>query len=149
MTDIANNKLLSNDHPIKRWHRLIETDDSAGLNALLAKDAVFRSPLSDIPQRGRLLAAGYLTAAFHLLSQFNFRYVREIVGASDAMLEFEADLDGVKVNGVDLITWNDVGEITEVKVMLRPLQAIHAVHTLMTALPGIASMRGQKGFLSA
>jgi len=63
-----------------------------------------------------------------------FRYVREIVGPSDAMLEFETEIDGVLVNGVDLIKWNDAGEIVEFKVMLRPLKAINVIHQRMAAM---------------
>ena len=63
-----------------------------------------------------------------------FRYVREIVGPSDAMLEFETDIEGVLVNGVDLIKWNDAGQIVEIKVMLRPLKAINIIHQRMVAM---------------
>ena len=63
-----------------------------------------------------------------------FRYVREIVGASDAMLEFETEVDGVLVNGVDLIKWNEAGQIVDFKVMLRPLKAINVIHQRMAAM---------------
>jgi hypothetical protein len=63
-----------------------------------------------------------------------FEYVREIVSATDAMLEFETELDGIQVNGVDLIKWNDAGQIVEFKVMIRPLKAITMVHQRMAAL---------------
>jgi hypothetical protein len=63
-----------------------------------------------------------------------FRYVREIVGDSDAMLEFETELDGIAINGVDIIRWNEAGQIVEFKVMLRPLKAINLVHQKMAAM---------------
>ena len=122
------------DHPLETWHRLVRTQDTSGLNALLAEDAVFYSPVVHTPQRGRKLAAGYLTAAFRVFFNPSFRYVREIVGASDAVLEFETELDGVLVNGVDLLKWNDAGQIVEFKVMLRPLKAINLVHQRMAAM---------------
>ena len=120
--------------PLATWHRLVETHDAAGLPDLLAEDAVFHSPVVHTPQRGRAAAAWYLTAAFDVFFNDRFRYVREIVGPSDAMLEFETEIDGITVNGVDLIRWNADGLITEFKVMLRPLKAIDIVHRRMGAM---------------
>lgn len=108
--------------------------DPSGLNDLLAEDVVFYSPVVHTPQRGRKLAAWYLGAALQVFANPTFRYVREIVGPSDAMLEFETDIDGVLVNGVDIIKWDDTGRIVEFKVLLRPLQAINMVHQRMAAM---------------
>jgi hypothetical protein len=121
-------------HPLATWHRLVRTRDPSGLNALLAEDAVFLSPVVHTPQRGRKLASWYLSAAFQMFFNPTFRYVREIVGPSDAMLEFETEIDGIVVNGVDLIKWNAAGQIVEFKVMLRPLKAINLVHQRMAAM---------------
>ena len=127
------------NHPLEAWHSLVRTQDPSGLDALLAEDAVFYSPVVHAPQRGKKLVAAYLSAAFHVFSNSSFRYVRQIVGSSDAMLEFETEIDGVLVNGVDLIKWNDSGQIIEFKVMLRPLKAINVVHQRMAAM--LQSMR--------
>jgi hypothetical protein len=116
------------------WHQMVETRDPSGLPLLLAEDAVFHSPVVHAPQQGRRLAAWYLTAAFGVFCNPSFRYVREIVGDSDAMLEFETEIDGVLVNGVDLISWNGLGQITGFKVMLRPLKAINLIHQRMGAM---------------
>lgn len=121
-------------HPLDTWHRLVREQDASGLPALLAEDAVFHSPVVHTPQRGRKLTALYLGAAFQVFFSPGFRYVREIVGPTDAMLEFETEIDGVLVNGVDIIRWNDAGQITEFKVMLRPLKAIHLIHERMAAM---------------
>jgi SnoaL-like domain len=122
------------EHPIEAWHRLVRTQDPGGLNALLAEDAVFHSPVVHAPQRGRKLAVWYLSAAFRVFFNPGFRYVREIVGPSDAVLEFETEIDGVVVNGVDMIRWNDAGQIVDFKVMLRPLKAINLIHQRMAAM---------------
>lgn len=122
------------DHPLDTWHRLVRTQDASGLDALLADDAVFHSPIVHTPQRGRPLAAAYLRAAFQVFFNPTFRYVREIVGATDAVLEFETEIDGVRVNGVDLIRWNEAGRITDFKVMVRPLKAINLIHERMAAM---------------
>lgn len=122
------------EHPLATWHRLVRTHDDSGLGALLADDAVFFSPVVHAPQAGRKLVARYLGAAFRVFFNPTFRYVREIVGPSDAMLEFETDIDGVQVNGVDLIKWNDAGLIVEFKVMLRSLKATNLIHERMGAM---------------
>ena len=122
------------DHPIDTWHRLVRTHDASGIGALLADDAVFHSPVVHAPQAGRTLVARYLGAAFDVFFNPSFRYVREIVGASDAMLEFETEIDGVQVNGVDLLRWNDAGLIVDFKVMIRPLKAINLIHQRMGAM---------------
>ena len=121
-------------HPLESWHRLVRTRDPSGLSSLLAEEVVFYSPVVHTPQCGRKLATGYLSAAFHVFLNPTFRYVREIVGPLDAMLEFETEVDGILVNGVDLIKWNDVGQIIEFKVMLRPLKAINVIHQRMAAM---------------
>lgn len=122
------------EHPIDIWHRLVRERNPRGFDALLADDAVFLSPIVHAPQRGRAVTAVYLAAAFQVLCNPGFRYVREIVGGTDAMLEFETEIDGVVVNGVDLIKWNEAGRIVEFKVMLRPLKAINLVHQRMAAM---------------
>ena len=122
------------EHPIAIWHRLVRDQDPSGLERLLDDDVVFVSPLVHAPQRGKKLAAMYLGAAFQVFFNPSFRYVREIVGPGDAMLEFETEIDGVLVNGVDIIKWNEAGRIVEFKVMLRPLKAINLIHERMAAM---------------
>ena len=119
---------------LETWHRMVRTQDPSGLPALLADDAVFHSPVVHAPQRGRQVTAAYLGAAFQVFFNPTFRYVREIVGPSDAMLEFETEIDGISVNGVDLIRWNDAGQIVDFKVMIRPLKAINLIHQRMAAM---------------
>jgi hypothetical protein len=121
-------------HPIATWHHLVETNDPSGLDSLLADEVVFLSPVVHTPQRGKALAKGYLAAAFEVFFNPSFRYVREIVGESDAMLEFETEIDGVRVNGVDIIRWDAQGKIIEFKVMVRPLKAITVIHERMAAM---------------
>ena len=121
-------------HPLEVWHRLVRTRDPSGLHDLLAEDAVFYSPVVHTPQRGSRLVSRYLSAAFEVFFNPTFRYVRELVGPSDAMIEFETEIDGVLVNGVDLIKWNEAGQIVEFKVLLRPLKAINLVHQRMAAM---------------
>lgn len=124
---------MSTAQPLQTWHRMVRDQDPSDLAELLAEDAVFHSPVVHTPQRGRALTLAYLSAAFRVFFNPSFRYVREIVGEHDAMLEFETEIDGIRVNGVDLISWNQAGQITEFKVMLRPLKAIQLIHQKMAA----------------
>lgn len=93
------------------------------------------------PQRGKAVTAAYLAAAMRVLGDPSFRYVRELSSGRDAMLEFEVDLDGVQVNGVDLIRWGEDGRITEFKVMVRPLKAVNALHRKMAEALGLSAER--------
>ncbi len=120
--------------PIKTWHSIVENRDAQGLDALLADEAVFHSPVVHTPQVGKSITKKYLTAAFHVFFNESFRYVRELQGDRDAVLEFEVKLDGITVNGVDMIKWNDAGKITEFKVMLRPIKAVNLIHQKMAQI---------------
>ncbi len=120
--------------PIAIWHRLVKERDAQGLDGLLAADAVFYSPVVHTPQVGKAITKKYLTAAFHVFFNESFRYVRELSDKRDAVLEFELELDGITINGVDMIRWNDAGKITEFKVMLRPLKAVNLIHQKMAAM---------------
>jgi hypothetical protein len=122
--------------PLARWHDLVRTCDTAGIPALLADEVVFHSPVVHTPQSGKKIAGLYLQAAFQVFNLSGFRYVREIVGPRDAALEFLVLIDGIVVNGIDLIAWNEEGKITDFKVMLRPLQAIKLIHQKMAAAAG-------------
>lgn len=121
-------------HPLERWHQLVQKRSLEGLEELLAEDVVFYSPVLFKPQKGKALTAFYLAGALQVLGNEKFRYVREIVGAHDAMLEFETEVDGLYVNGVDVLRWNDAGQLTEFKVLLRPLKGIQIVQTKMAEL---------------
>ena len=119
---------------LETWHHLVVSQDPSGLSALLADDVVFYSPVVHTPQRGKKLTAIYLGAAFQVFFNSSFRYVREVVGESDAMVEFETEVDGVLVNGIDLIKWNNAGQIVEFKVMVRSLKAMNTIHQRMAAM---------------
>jgi hypothetical protein len=120
--------------PIQIWHRLVKERDVQGLDGLLAEDAVFYSPVVHAPQVGKAITKKYLSAAFHVFFNESFRYVRELSDTRDAVLEFQVELEGITVNGVDMIRWNDSGKITEFKVMLRPLKAVNLIHQKMAAM---------------
>jgi hypothetical protein len=102
------------------------------LDGLLADDVVFRSPAVFAPQEGKDLTALYLRSAFAVLGP-SVRYVEEWYGPSSAVLEFEAELDGLYVQGVDMLHWNDNNRLVSVTVMVRPLRALTKLVELMQA----------------
>ncbi len=119
---------------IDAWHALVRSRDMAALHALLADDVVFHSPVVHTPQRGKAITSQYLRGAMLVLNNASFRYEREIIGANDAVLEFSTVIDGIQINGIDLIRWNDDGQITDFKVMVRPLKAVNLLHQQMGAM---------------
>ena len=120
-------------NPVASWHQLARSRDVRGLDSFLADDVVFYSPVVFTPQVGKAITTKYLAAAFHVFFNESFHYVREVRGERDAVLEFELELEGIKVNGVDMLKWNDAGKIVEFKVMLRPLKAVNLIHQKMAA----------------
>ncbi len=119
--------------PIERWHETAQARDPARLEALLAEDVVFLSPVVHAPLRGKAITTKYLAAALAVLGGTEFRYVGQWVGDTSAVLEFVTSIDGIEVNGVDIIGWNDEGRIDSFKVMVRPLKAIEVVRQRMAA----------------
>ena len=111
---------------LARWHELVESRDPARLPALIAEDAVFRSPAVHTPQEGRELVTAYLAGAIQVLGP-TLTYHDEWVRERDAVLRFTSELDGLQIEGVDMITWDDDGQIVGFTVMLRPLKALNAV----------------------
>lgn len=122
------------DDPLAAWHRVVLDRDLRLLDALLSEEVVFHSPVVHTPQRGKKVTTQYLAAALRVFFNETFHYVREVVSGHHAVLEFQVEIDGVLVNGVDMITWNEAGQIVDFKVMIRPLKAINLIHQKMAAM---------------
>jgi hypothetical protein len=126
---------VSTVHPgLARWHAYMESEgDPALLSALIADDCVFHSPVVHTPQAGKPIVMAYLLAAAEVLGNDSFHYVRELVDGDQMMLEFVTELNGISVNGIDIIRFGDDGKIDDFKVMVRPLKAINTVWEMMGA----------------
>jgi hypothetical protein len=131
---------------IEKWHANMRGELPGGLDELLDDDVVFFSPIVYTPQVGKAITKLYLQAAGQTLpgeksapsttsggSGGGFHYTKEVLAGDTAVLEFETTVEGKYVNGVDIIRCNDAGRIVEIRVMLRPLQAINLVHAQMGA----------------
>ena len=143
---------------IADWHAHLRGKLPGGLDALLHDDCVFYSPVVFTPQRGKEITKLYLNAAGATLgdddgpagstpaetrgdsAKKGFRYTKEILCGHHAVLEFETELEGKYVNGIDMITCDDRGRIIEFKVLVRPLQAINLLHQQMARM--LESMKG-------
>ena len=130
---------------IEQWHEVMKDGGKEGaskLDSLLHDDVIFYSPVVFTPQKGKKITMLYLSAASGVFGdqkntnnsekkQSKFKYVNEIIEGNSACLEFETEMNGLYVNGVDLIKWNEDNKITEFKVLIRPLQAVNHIHQMM------------------
>ena len=132
---------------VEKWYEVMKSKDVNMLDELLAEDVVFYSPVVFTPQKGKDITKMYLMAAGGVFGegtkeevsdsnkkQTNFKYIKELIGEKFALLEFESEIEGIYVNGVDLISWNEEEKITEFKVIVRPLQAVNMLHQKMQAM---------------
>jgi hypothetical protein len=116
---------------MQRWLEIAHARDAEALAGLLADDVVFHSPVVHTPQRGKAITQKYLAAAFDVLFNPSFAYVGQWRGERSAVLELKTTVEGIEINGVDIIAWNEDGHIVEFKVMARPLKAINLLHRLI------------------
>jgi hypothetical protein len=119
---------------IQRWIDIIDNHRPDELDGLLAEDAVFYSPAVFTPQEGKAKTAMYLRAAERMFSGTDFHYVGQWFGEQSAVLEFTATIDGVYVDGIDMIAWNDDEKIVSFKVMMRPFKALSVIMPKMAEL---------------
>lgn len=120
---------------VAAWHDFINGGSQPeALRAMIAEDAVFHSPVVHSPQAGRAKVFAYLFAASKVLGNAEFRYLRELVDGNQAMLEFATTIDGILINGVDIIRFNDAGLIEDFKVMVRPMKGMNKLWELMAAM---------------
>ena len=119
---------------IEQWHAIVRSRDTRALAALLADEVVFHSPVVHSAQVGKAVTLQYLGAALRVFFNESFRYVREVTSGNDAVLEFVVEIDGITVNGVDMVTWDAEGRIVAFKMMGRPLKASQLIHEKVAAL---------------
>lgn len=118
---------------VKNWHQIVENKDEAMLDNLLDENVIFYSPVVFKPQKGKKITKAYLLAALEVLvaPEAQFEYVKETIDTDKCVLEFNAIIDGITINGVDMISLNEEGKIIEFKVMVRPLQGMNKLHEKM------------------
>ena len=114
------------------WHQFVKTKDMQGFSDFIHDEAILHSPVVWTPIKGKFMVTMYLKAASQVIANGHFNYVKETIGHNTAVLEFLTEIDGVTVEGVDIITFANDGKLKEIKVMVRPLKAINIVHEKMS-----------------
>ncbi|WP_180003732.1 MULTISPECIES: nuclear transport factor 2 family protein [unclassified Acinetobacter] len=112
---------------ITRWHEMLETRDMSILNELLADNVVFRSPVAFHPYPGKQVVFFILTNVIQVFE--NFTYHREFLSedGNNVVLEFSANVGDKKLKGIDMIQFNDEGQIIDFEVMIRPKSGLEAL----------------------
>ncbi len=118
------------------WYDYMKAQSDDGLLDQLADDAVFHSPVVHSPQHGKAMTFAYLNAAEGAFANSGFQYSDEILSADGrkAMLEFTCEIDGIHINGIDIIHWNEAGKIEKFKVLIRPMKAMNKIWEKMAAM---------------
>ena len=116
---------------LRAWHAIAKSRDPALLADLLAEDVEFRSPAVFKPQQGKALTTVYLAGALAVLGP-SLRYLHEWHDDASAVLEFEAELDGVYIQGVDMLRWNSGDKLVSFTVMVRPIRGLEKLIEMMS-----------------
>ncbi|MGB5077973.1 MAG: nuclear transport factor 2 family protein [Sphingorhabdus sp.] len=117
--------------PAAIWHSVALSRDTELISRILHENCIFESPVVHAPQVGKAITAKYLAAAGHVLGNSEFEYVGQWHRENSAILEFRTTIDGIAINGIDMISCDDDGLITHFKVMVRPLKAVNKLHEKM------------------
>ncbi len=124
--------------PIARWHELVEKQDISIFDDIFHDDCVFYSPLVFQPKEGKALTKQFLMAAARMFNDADhFTYVKEVIDENSAVLVFHSKIDGIFIEGIDMITWDENGLITEFKVFIRPMKGIMKVASTMQKQLGL------------
>jgi len=116
---------------MRAFRKAVEAQDMDAVEALLAKDVVFTSPVVFKPYPGKAITAAILHGVARVFE--DFRYVREIgdPDGSDSALMFAARVGDRELTGCDFIHVNEEGLIDELTVMVRPLSGAQALQAAM------------------
>ncbi len=120
---------MNNRTELTEWHQVVFEGKLDLLDQMLADDVVFHTPLYLKPRKGRQVTRFILATVIEIFE--NFTYHREIIDGDSWMLEFSADIGGISLKGIDLIRWNEAGQIIDFEVYIRPLNGVQALGDAM------------------
>ncbi len=115
---------------LQQWHRVVSDKDFKLLHDILADDVEFHSPTVWQPKQGKQITAYILKTVIGIFE--NFTYHRQFINNDSVALEFSAKVGDKKIKGMDLIHWNDKGQIDHFEVLIRPLNGLKLMLELMT-----------------
>ncbi|KGL62704.1 hypothetical protein [Polaribacter sp. Hel1_85] len=116
---------------LETWHQFVKNKNHEDLSDFIDDNAVLYSPVVFTPVEGSFMVSMYLIAAGEIIANNNFKYVREVCDNENVILEFVTEINGITVEGVDMIKYTEDGKLKEIKVMIRPLKAVNMVHQKM------------------
>ncbi|UNM17005.1 nuclear transport factor 2 family protein [Pseudomonas sp. ArH3a] len=112
---------------LQRWHALLATRDLTSLPELLAPEAVFRSPMAHTPYPGAPVVSMILNTVIKVFEDFTYHRELATGDGLSVVLEFSARVGDKQLKGIDLIRFNEQGQIVEFEVMVRPLSGLQAL----------------------
>ena len=118
---------------LEKWHQMIKTGDMSSLNELLADDVVFRSPVAYKPYEGKHVVFFILTNVIQVFQDFTYHREFYTEDGENVVLEFSANVSGKSLKGIDMIRFNEQGQIIDFEVMIRPMSGLAALAEQMGA----------------
>src|SRR5258708_21176358 len=124
-------RMMMNSLPegLAKWHTFTSEQDMQALSEALAEDVLFRSPVLWKPKEGKATAMLHMSSAMRVLE--NFTYHRQFVGDNALVLEFSAHGGSLSVKRVEMIQFNDAGQISDFEVMVRPANGLQSLGAAM------------------
>lgn len=123
--------LTTTQASVQRWHEMLQTADMSILNELLAEDVVFRSPVAYQPYPGKQVVSFILTNVIQIFEDFTYHREFYSEDGLNVVLEFSANVGEKKLKGIDMIQFNQQGQIIDFEVMLRPKSGLEALAAQM------------------
>ena len=123
--------LTTTQASVQRWHEMLQTADMSILNELLAEDVVFRSPVAYQPYPGKQVVSFILTNVIQIFEDFTYHREFYSEDGLNVVLEFSAHVGEKKLKGIDMIQFNEQGQIIDFEVMLRPKSGLEALAVQM------------------
>ncbi|MER7775074.1 nuclear transport factor 2 family protein [Streptomyces sp. NPDC096191] len=118
---------------MQAFRAAVETHDIDAVEALLAEDVVFTSPVVFKPYRGKAITAAILRAVERVFEDFRYERVIGEEGGRDHALVFSARVGDREIGGCDFLHLDESGRIDELTVMVRPLSGAQALQAAMAA----------------
>ena len=112
---------------LEKWHEMVQAGNLSDLNDLLADEVVFRSPVAYKPYEGKQVVFFILTNVIQVFEDFTYHREFYTEDGENVVLEFSANVSGKSLKGIDMIRFNDRGQIIDFEVMIRPMSGLAAL----------------------
>lgn len=113
---------MSRESFLEEWHRIVANRDLAALSDILAEDVRIGAPPYWTKLEGRPIVHHLLGLIIETIE--GFTYHREWQDGPELALEFQGKVGDLDVQGIDLITLNETGQVQNLDVLMRPTNTI-------------------------